>query len=226
MNISLNFSSQNLKSLQSFLDSFEIQKTNSKYELGRWKILESTAVLYSSGKLLIQGKNVEHVKELILSKIPLDDLLVLGIDETGRGENFGIMVVAGVLGKSKDLLELRDSKKTKDIEPKKKLVDKQAIHTYVKIFTPAEIDRARTSGINLNQLEAQAMDEIIAQAQKTSLEFKIKIDGNPLPVESKNVQFIVKGDDKEPVIAAASVLAKFTRDISSNKEKRKTWKNS
>ena len=87
-----------------------------------------------------------------------------------------------------------------------------------------EIDKARISGINLNHLEAQAMDSIILEAQKTGLKFKVKMDGNPLPVQSKNVEFIVKGDDQEPVIGAASVLAKFVRDTSENKNKRKTWK--
>lgn len=206
------------------LNAFEKLQLKSQYELGRWKILNCAVTLYASKKLLIQGSGAEQVKELILSKLKLDDFLILGIDETGRGENFGILVVVGILGCSKDFLELRDSKKIQKIEEKKKIVEQKAKHIFVRIFSPGEIDSLRLQGINLNQMEAQAMDSIIQEAQKTNLDFKIKIDGNPLPLKSKNVEFIVKGDDLEPVIGAASVLAKFVRDTSLNNEKRKTWK--
>ena len=52
----------------------------------------------------------------------------------------------------------------------------------------------------------------------------VKIDGSPLKGVKPGALFMVKGDDKEPVIGSASVLAKHFRDESKDKKKRLTWK--
>ena len=52
----------------------------------------------------------------------------------------------------------------------------------------------------------------------------VKVDGSPVAGVKPGALFMVKGDDKEPVIGAASVLAKHYRDESKDSKKRKTWK--
>lgn len=227
MAVTLNLSQYFLKDIARACTHLKELPAGSEYEFKRWEHLNTVITLYTSGKLVIQGLDEERVRDLILSKLPMRNELVLGIDEVGRGENFGDLVVCGVLGHSKDFLELRDSKKTKDIAGKKSLVEKNAVKTFLVSFSASEIDFMRSQGISLNQLIARAIDSIIEQAQAVKKEFVVKVDGSKLPIHSAHepIQFIPKGDDLEPVIGAASVLAKFTRDSSGNKEKRLTWKN-
>ena len=224
----LNFSKEEKKTVAAFLAKHAEEKTNSTFEEKRAKIGESTATLYKSGKLLIQGKDCEQVKEKILSALEgkTKDELILGIDETGRGENFGPLVVAGVLGTTNSLRELRDSKKTKNISEKKELVEKNALaKSWIEIGAK-QIDEMRNEGINLNMIEAKAMNELIEHFRKNhgARKFKIVIDGNKIDGVSGKVEFMPKADDLVVQVGAASVLAKYVRDNSADKEKRKSWK--
>ena len=53
---------------------------------------------------------------------------------------------------------------------------------------------------------------------------RIIVDGNPMKTKSKGIEFIPKADDKEAVVGAASLVAKSTRNSSSDKKTRKSWK--
>lgn len=214
---SLNFSSEKEKVLK-VLKEFEELKTCTEYEEFRCKAGDSNITLFKSGKLLIQGKDAEEVKDLLFEKLDLKEDLVLGIDEVGRGESFGSMVVGGVLADRNKLRELRDSKKIRNLNEKYGLVKKNAVKIKTVSFTAEEIDNARGGGKTLNTLLADAMNEIISDFP----DVKARIDGSPLKGVSK-AEFIVKGDDSDPVIGAASIVAKHARENSSDKAKRKSW---
>ncbi len=220
----LNFSIAEKNKVAEFLKRLEQLEKKSKFEELHAKLCDCTVTLYSSGKLLIQGNSAESVKEKILAELDLEDTLVLGIDEAGRGESFGPMVVAGVLGQINKLRELRDSKKTRNIREKKETVLKNSITSFVVSVSAQAIDEMRTEGKNLNQIEAEIIDNIVAAAKKTHSGFRIVVDGNALPTSEKGIEFLPKADDLNPVVGAASVLAKATRDASKDKEKRRTWK--
>ena len=53
---------------------------------------------------------------------------------------------------------------------------------------------------------------------------KIIADGAPMKTKNNKIKFIPKADDLEPVVGAASIIAKHCRNNSSDKEERKTWK--
>ena len=221
----LNFKKEELPQLKVFLKRFA-QKPTHAFEESRCTIQRSTVTLFQSGKLLIQGPDAEAVKQLVLDSIQSGNELILGIDETGRGEGFGDFCIAAVLGRTRDLRELRDSKKVSDFFAKRKLVEENALASVVLSYSAATIDSLRSNGQNLNQIEAEAIDWIIRFFESAGFKpEKIVVDGNPLPVESKKIVFLPKADDLEPVVGAASVLAKASREESGNKEKRKTWKN-
>jgi ribonuclease HII len=149
--------------------------------------------------------------------------LCFGIDETGRGELTGVFTIAAVLADKNKLRELRDSKKIKKLEEKRLLVEQNCLASLTAAFTPEFIDLARKSGISMNELQRRFIVLAPKLFEVPALEFKVKVDGSPIK-GADNAEFIVGGDDKCPVIASASVLAKLTRDNFANKRKRKTWK--
>jgi len=220
----LNFSGKDRKEALEFLKKQEWIGEKSAFEELRVKILDCNVTLFKSGKLLIQGKNAELVKEKILKEVKTSEELVLGIDETGRGENFGPLIVAGVLGISGDLRELRDSKKTRNIAEKAGIARKKAKWFFIEI--PArEIDALRELGKNLNTIEANAINQIITHFRKLEKNsFKIVIDGASIKGVIGKVEFLPKADDLVPQVAAASIIAKSARNESTDKGKRETWK--
>lgn len=131
--------------------------------------------------------------------------LVMGIDEAGRGPLCGPLVVAGCVFKPHYVNELiNDSKKL--TEKKRLLIYNQIINDAlfynIKIIEPKEIDR-----LNIYVATKKAMSEI-------ALSYDVKyVLTDAMPIESnKKVIPIVKGDSKSISIAAASIIAKVTRD--------------
>ncbi|MDO8647965.1 MAG: hypothetical protein Q7R70_06165 [Candidatus Diapherotrites archaeon] len=227
MNSVLNFSTIEKKEVLKFLENFPSSGVRSEFEEYRCKILDCAVVLYKSGKLLIQGNSAEKVKATILQKVSFKDELVLGIDEVGRGEGFGAFVVAGVLGKTSALRELRDSKKTakEKIPEKARLVKKNAEWFFVEI-SASEIDSLRELGTTMNQIQANAVNKIIKhfEAEKAKEKFRIVVDGSKIKGIDKKAEFLTKADDLVVQCAAASIIAKDARNNSKDSGKRNTWK--
>lgn len=223
MQCSLNFS-EDSKPVLKFLRQFPALEAKSGHELLRCRIGESTATLYKSGKLLLQGNDCERAKQLVLKALEKEEEAIIGIDEAGRGEGFGPFVVAGVLGKASALRELRDSKKTRNIEKAMALVEKNALGIAVSRFSAEELSRMHEEGKTLNQVEADAIKEICAVLQKGALP-KVVVDGSPFKGAPKGVSFLVRGDDLNPVVGAASVAARYFRLKSGDKAERKGWGN-
>lgn len=222
MQCMLNFSKKEKKEILKFLRSFDEKKTKTSFEEFRCKIGKSTVTLYSSGKLLLQGDDCEKARNLVLKNVKVENELILGIDETGRGEDFGPFVIAGVLAKPNAMRELRDSKKVKNLEEKAKLVEKNADGIGIFSVSSEKLFEFRKKGMNLNAIEAKAINEL-CDFFKNAGKFKIIVDGSPLKGCREGIEFLVKGDDLNPVIGAASVIAKSVRDSSEDKGKRKGW---
>jgi len=225
MNISLNFSDVKKEKLLERLRKFEQLETKSRYEELRCRAGESAVTFYKSGKLLIQGQDAEQVKKELLHNIGVGGELLLGIDETGRGENFGAFVVAGVLGDANRLRALRDSKKIGQLEKAEKEVLLHSEGHLVLVREAAEIDALRGSGKNMNAIEAEMIAKIAQNFREKGFKGRILVDGKPLNKGLQGIEFLVKGDDLNPVIGAASVLAKAAREKSKDRAKRKSWKN-
>lgn len=133
---------------------------------------------------------------------------VCGVDEAGRGPLSGPVVAAAcVLPPDFEIGELNDSKK---LTPKKRdiLYDriiKEAVAYSIASASPEEIDE-----INILNATMLAMRRAI-ESLPLRADFAL-IDGNvsrgiPLPCET-----VIKGDSRSASIAAASILAKVTRD--------------
>ena len=132
-----------------------------------------------------------------------------GVDEVGRGPLVGPVVAACcVLSRDFELEGLTDSKKLS--EKKRNLfaayIKEHAIAYGIGIVSPEEIDR-----INIYEASREAMKLAIAEVRsKINLEYVLS-DAMPIELDIP-VLPIIKGDAKSISIAAASVIAKVTRD--------------
>lgn len=223
---SLNFKAGEKARVKAFMKGFEGKETKTEYEEARCLIGKSIVTLYSTGKVTVQGPDSGRVKDLLLEALRGEGELVLGIDETGRGEKTGPFVIVGVLGNTEDFREFRDSKKVKGLrlEEKSDLVKKKAEAVAVFSLNPGEIDELREAGLTMDSIEAQVINQMAEAFRRKDKTLKVKVDGQRLKGVEKGVEFIVKGDDLEPIIGAASIVAKETRNRSENRQVRKTWK--
>ena len=138
---------------------------------------------------------------------------ILGVDEAGRGPLAGPVVAAAVkIHEYHDFFEMiNDSKKLSE-KKREELFDK--ILTYcdvgVGIASVEEIDE-----VNILEATFIAMNRAIEDVSKNSdITFNtVLVDGNKLIKKYNGKQeFLVKGDAKSLSIAAASIIAKVTRD--------------
>ena len=133
---------------------------------------------------------------------------VCGCDEAGRGPLCGNVVAAAVILPQGLVIEgLNDSKKLseKKREALFEVIKKEAVAYSVAFATPAEIDEHNILGATMIAMN-RAVEGLAVKA-----DFAL-IDGNCARGFVIPTQTVVKGDAKSPSIAAASILAKVTRD--------------
>ena len=132
-----------------------------------------------------------------------------GVDEVGRGPLIGPVVTACcVLPKDFKLEGLTDSKKLteKKREEYYKYIKDNCIAYGIGESSPERIDE-----INIYQATKEAMIMAINKVREQVPLEHVLIDAMPLELDISNTS-IIKGDAKSISIAAASVLAKVTRD--------------
>ena len=143
---------------------------------------------------------------------PLDDGLptpVAGVDEAGRGPLAGpVAVAAVVLDPARPIDGLNDSKQLSEarrdaLYPQ---IIERAAAFHIVLVSAAEIDR-----LNILQATFAGMREAVAGV--AHLARSARIDGNKVPPGlCLPGQFLIGGDGKDAAIAAASILAKVSRD--------------
>lgn len=153
---------------------------------------------------------------------------IAGFDDAGRGPVIGPMVIAGVLIEDSDehILKELGAKDSKLLTPKQReiLFDNiiKAVKSYhIEIISPKEIDNAVDSeNSNLNDLEAMHFakcinelkpDIAIVDCPSTNIKAYTEHLGVYLKTKSR-LQCEHKADLHHPVVSAASILAKVTRD--------------
>jgi len=160
---------------------------------------------------------------------------ILGIDEAGRGPVIGPLVIAGVLIEESDQdrlknLGVKDSKQLSQLQ-RERFFDliKDTTKFKILIIPPKVIDEALNSKIsNLNWMEADASINIIDSLNpdraildspsnnvKKYREYVAKKIANKTEIIAEN-----KADEIYPVVGAASILAKVTRDSEIDKLKK------
>lgn len=166
-------------------------------------------VLGAEKKLLALEKEKERTERLKEYEHRYESCgYICGIDEVGRGPLAGPVVAGAViLPKDCDILYLNDSKQLSE-KKREELYDiimEKAVATGIGYASPERIDE-----INILQATYEAMREAIGKlAVKPDV---LLNDAVTIPqVEIRQVP-IIKGDAKSISIAAASIIAKVTRD--------------
>lgn len=148
------------------------------------------------------------MKEFDDSFLDENNRLVSGCDEAGRGPLAGPVVAAAVLFNKGDFIEgVNDSKK---LSEKKReylfgLIVNGALSYSIKVISNKVID-------DINILQASLLGMKQASEELRPRPDLMLIDGNKAFQSEVRTLPIIKGDSKSFAIAAASVLAKVTRD--------------
>ncbi len=141
---------------------------------------------------------------------------VAGVDEAGRGPLAGPVVAAAAIlpsrwadaGLPADLAGLNDSKQLTEMQREKYF--EFLIHCAEIEFGIAQVDADVIDEINILQATHRAMNEALKKLNP--LPPHALVDGRPVKTLCVPQTAIVKGDARSYSIAAASVLAKVTRD--------------
>ena len=149
---------------------------------------------------------------------------ILGIDEAGRGSVLGPMVIAGVVipEKMEKVLSRMGVKDSKKLTPNRRTILSRKLKKMFEydmiVISAREIDEMRAEGINLNEIEKNAMEELILRLKPQ----KAIVDAVDVKAErfQENLRndtgFDViaehKADDKFIQVGAASIIAKAERD--------------
>ena len=161
----------------------------------------------SSEKLEQELKRLEQMREY--ERKYEEYSVICGIDEAGRGPLAGpVVAAAAVLPKDAVILWLNDSKKLSERRREELFLEirEKAVAYGVGIVSPAVIDE-----INILQATYEAMRQAVNKlpvAPDIFLNDAVIIPG----IEENRQVKIIKGDAKSVSIAAASILAKVTRD--------------
>ena len=134
--------------------------------------------------------------------------LIAGVDEVGRGSLIGPVYAAAVILKKKiNTKKLKDSKKL----TKK---NREILENYIKknsIWAIGSASKIEIEKYNILNASLLAMKRAIKKL-KTKPKL-VLVDGNKLPkIKKYKMKNIIKGDQKIPVISAASIIAKVSRD--------------
>ena len=149
---------------------------------------------------------------------------ILGIDEAGRGSVLGPLVIAGVVvpEKMEKVLERMGVKDSKRLAPHRRTILsrklKKMFDYEIVVISAREIDEMRAEGINLNEIEKNAMESILLKinpekAIVDAVDVKAeRFQDNLCNDTGINVIAEHKADDKYIEVSAASIIAKAERD--------------
>lgn len=194
-----------------------------------------SCILYDSGKLVVQGKESAHFIEFFLepeilgtftATHPMAEMNVsarIGIDESGKGDFFGPLCIAGVYASGKDFEELQSIgvKDSKDLSDRKiqtiaTKIKSKFLHHVVRI-NPAKYNEIYSSFKNLNRLLAWGHATTIEHLVEKSGCRKVIIDQfadesvviTALKRKGLEVDLTQRHRAEEDlVVAAASILAR------------------
>ncbi len=136
--------------------------------------------------------------------------IIVGLDEVGRGALAGPLAVGAVVLPSKPHVALLND--SKQLSPSQrqdvaKVIEEVAAAKAVFFVSPGKIDEVGMAAA-LRLAFSGALQAIEQQGTHPDV---VLVDGNPLHIDNRETN-VVKGDAKSACIAAASILAKVTRD--------------
>lgn len=166
--------------------------------------------MIKSNKIIKQDKEIIRLIEYFSNEVEYKKKyrIIVGVDEVGRGPLAGPVYAACVCLKyNLDLLYLNDSKKISEENRnilETKIKDSSYFYSYG-YASVEEIDKYNILNATMLAMK-RAVDKCIVKPDL------VLVDGNKLPDWDYESICVIKGDQKFPSIAAASILAKTKRD--------------
>lgn len=251
MNVfSYKFNLNDENKLKSFLSNYDVVFESQQYAIFAAKCSKFKAVFYQSGKFVVQGRDIHCIVHELIKEFRIENLsfisqdsssenkkkisdkssisnmnynAYIGVDESGKGDFFGPLVIAGVCvnNDNKKLfidMGIKDSKKISDktIKDMSLEIQKRSIWSIVMI-TPSKYNELYLKFKNLNKLlawgHARVIENILnkypceyALSDKFADESLIK---NALMKNGKNIILEQKiKAESDIAVACASVLAR------------------
>lgn len=159
-------------------------------------------------KILLERQRVDEMYAYENSFYLENKYHVAGVDEVGRGPIAGPVTVAAVILKPNCFIEgLNDSKKLTEAkrEALYDIIMEEALSVSIVSYGPEAIDE-----LNIYQATKKAMYEAVENLSVPAE--AVLVDAMKLPNLRMPVVSLIKGDSKSASIAAASIVAKVTRD--------------
>jgi len=143
-------------------------------------------------------------------ELDVENQLICGVDEAGRGPLAGAVFAAAVILDPAHRIEgLRDSKKLTELKRNQLTIE---IKQYAISWCIAQASEQEIDQLNILQATMLAMQRAVQGLSITPT--LALIDGDRCPRLMMASHAIVRGDDKVEAISAASILAKTARDAS------------
>jgi len=148
---------------------------------------------------------------------------VCGVDEAGRGSVIGPLVVASVVTEDLRQIESLGVKDSKLLTPKRReslsIQILRHAEAHIKIVHPWEIDLMR-KGMTMNEIECQVFAEVISLSNADEAYIDaVDVDQERFAEDilarmKKKIRIISehRADRRYPIVSAASIVAKVTRD--------------
>ncbi len=190
---------------------YEISSPNTLWSLSNG---QTYIHFYPSGTLLLQGKGTQELREFILSLLTPSEKILVGCDESGKGDVFGPLVLCCAIIRPeyyKRVLELnlRDCKKMRDEEVIKKAKAFESFGEFIcRVVEPVELNQMYEEIKNLNRILDRLYLEILREIKKAYPTAEVFVDAySKRSPFGKGVVFEHKGEENVAV-ATASVLAR------------------
>ena len=226
-----------LEKVKNFFEKEKCCFTTQQYAFFKAVSKNYGVTFYTSGKLVIQGKEVSKIAEEFCQTVGISfekkeknieeitDEYYIGIDESGKGDYFGPLVIGGVainpqLKKMFLDLGIKDSKQLDDEKILKlaKEIQKNAKWSVV-VINPQKYNELYEKFKNLNKLlawgHARAIENVLEKEPKCTLALSDKfakddkVIENALMTKGKQIKMIQKTKGEEDIaVAAASVIAR------------------
>ncbi|MGE4282891.1 MAG: ribonuclease HII [Clostridia bacterium] len=209
----MDYSSMNAKAINTYLDTLEIDALEKEMPILKSSARSTVLKLVTKYNNRIEKhyRELERIKQLYRFEEQLYRQglqYIAGVDEAGRGPLAGSVFAAAVILKPGTIIKgINDSKKLSEAKREeifKEIIEKAEYYNVASV-TGEEIDE-----INIRNAAFKAMGKAV-QGLDILPQF-VLIDGDDVKEMNIQHQCIVKGDSLSISIAAASILAKVSRD--------------